>query len=106
MPLSSAKTFDLSNIILNGFSVENETLIKFKKPLILTPRITNNGEFFVENETLDIWAIANTRQEAIDELLADLAYNWKYIVCVSDEQLGKDLQRIKQNILAMVLRNK
>jgi hypothetical protein len=93
---------DLSDFILISFQYEG-TKLKFKKPLVLSPKLTESCQFMMLQEPeLGIDVIAQTRKELWEELSAEIEVQWEHCAKQPDEKLGKEFIKQKNNLLAIV----
>ncbi|MDR2438176.1 MAG: hypothetical protein LBE12_02240 [Planctomycetaceae bacterium] len=93
---------DLSDFILTSFQYEGAKL-KFKKPLVLSPQLTESCQFMTLQEPeLGIDVIAQTREELWEELSAEIETQWEHCAKQPDKKLGKELIKQKNNLLAMI----
>jgi hypothetical protein len=76
---------------LTSFVDEGRTL-SLSKPLVLQVSV-EDGAYFVENESLHLFAKGPSLEEAVDAFAADLAYYWHYYNSLgSDEVAGEGLE--------------
>jgi hypothetical protein len=93
---------DTSDFVITEFQVGDQKL-RFKKPLVLTPRLTDDRQYLeIEENEFGISVIDNTREEFLSWILDDLWFIWTHIAMIPDEQLCKEFQRHKKNLLAAV----
>jgi hypothetical protein len=93
---------NLSDFILTSFQYEG-TKLKFKKPLVLSPQLTESCQFMtLQDSELGIDVIAQTREELWEELSAEIETQWKYCAKQPDEKLGKEFIKQKNNLPAII----
>jgi hypothetical protein len=87
LPLTSfvdaGRTLSLSTSLLLQISVED-------------------GAYFVENESLHLFAKGTSLEEAVDAFAADLAYYWRYYNSLGDDEVpvaGVELKRIYEGLV-------
>ncbi|GHT22523.1 hypothetical protein FACS189419_05200 [Planctomycetales bacterium] len=74
-----------------------------KEPLILAPKLTESRQYLtLQKLDWGIDVIAQTRDELLEELKAELRYLWNHCVELPDEQLGKTMREQKRNLLAVI----
>lgn len=77
-----------------------EGVLKLRRPLVLRLSI-EEGEFFVENETLSLFGNGPTLPEAVAEFFSGLASTWSYYRGLTEEQVtgrGRELKDIFDNL--------
>ncbi|MDR0338142.1 MAG: hypothetical protein LBI18_13740, partial [Planctomycetaceae bacterium] len=93
---------DLSDFVLTSFQYDG-TKLNFKKPLILSPQLTESYQFMTLQDTeLGIDVIAQTREELWEELSAEIETQWEHCVKQPDEKLGKEFIKQKNNLLTII----
>ncbi|GHT13308.1 hypothetical protein FACS1894170_09150 [Planctomycetales bacterium] len=94
---------DLEDFCLTSFSVGDGNEKVLKEPLILTPKLTESRQYLaLQKLDWGIDVIAQTRDELLEELKAELRYLWNHCAELPDEQLGKTMREHKHNLLAAV----
>jgi predicted mannosyl-3-phosphoglycerate phosphatase (HAD superfamily) len=92
----------MKKIVLTSFQCDAE-ILNFKEPLVLTPVLSESGQFIVlNNDSLGISVVAETREELLQELQADLEMLWRYCAMQPDEKLGEEFRKYKRNLLELI----
>jgi hypothetical protein len=75
-------------------------MLKLRRPLVLRLSI-EEGEYFVENETLSLFGNGRTLSEAVSEFFSGLASTWEYYRSLTADQVvgrGRELKQILDNL--------
>jgi hypothetical protein len=75
--------------------------LSLSKPLVLHVSV-EDGAYFVENESLHLFAKGSSLEEAVDAFTADLAYYWHYYNSLGDDEVagaGVELKRIYEGLV-------
>lgn len=75
-------------------------VLKFRRPLVLRLSI-EEGQYFVENETLSLFGNGPTLTEAVAEFYSGLVSTWEYYRGLSDDQVighGRELKKTFENL--------
>lgn len=85
---------------LASFVHEGRTL-PLSRPLILQVSV-EDGAYFVENESLHLFAKGSSLEEAVEAFAADLAYYWRYYNSLGPDEVagaGLELKRIYEGLV-------
>lgn len=75
-------------------------LLKLRRPLVLRLSI-EEGEYFVENETLSLFGNGRTLPDAVAEFFSGLVSTWEHYRSLADDEVigrGRELKRILENL--------
>jgi hypothetical protein len=89
-----------ANLPLFSFRVDGD-LKRLASPLRLRV-VAEDGEYFVENESLRIFGHGSTLHRAMDSFLRDLAYFWQYYRELSQEQVSGEAVQLKRRYEELV----
>lgn len=101
--VTSIIAVDLSRVVVSSFIAgEKKVTCKADKDVSFIPQLDEETRqmFVVTRDDLGIEVFANTREELIDELNAQLAVNWFEYALVDDSELTATAQLVKRNLLA------
>jgi hypothetical protein len=96
----AAESLRAETLPLTSFVDEGRTL-SLAKPLVLQVSV-EDGAYFVENETLHLFAKGTSLEEAVDAFAADLAYYWRYYNSLGADEVagaGVELKRIYEGLV-------
>jgi hypothetical protein len=85
---------------LTSFVAEGRTM-SFSEPLVLQVSV-EDGAYFVENESLHLFAKGVSIEEAVEAFAKDLAYYWRYYNSLGDDEVagaGLELKRIYEGLV-------
>jgi hypothetical protein len=101
--VDDVSVLDLSDIRLTSFSIGDNTEKELKEPLVLTPKLTESCQYITaEKPEWGIDAIAQTREELLEEIRAEFWMQWNHCAVLPDEKLGRAFREQKRNLLAAV----
>jgi len=90
-----AETLPRTSIVDEGRS------LPLSSPLVLQVSV-EDGAYFVENESLHLFAKGSSLDEAVEAFAADLAYYWRYYNSLRDDEVagaGVELKRIYEGLV-------
>jgi hypothetical protein len=96
----AAASLRAETLPLTSFVDEGRTL-SLSKPVVLQVSI-EDGAYFVENESLHLFAKGSSLDEAVEAFAADLAYYWRYYNSLRDDEVagaGLELKRIYEGLV-------
>ena len=96
----AAASLRAETLPLTSFVFEGRTL-SLSKPVVLQVSI-EDGAYFVESESLHIFAKGSSLDEAVEAFAADLAYYWRYYNSLRDDEVagaGLELKRIYEGLV-------
>ncbi len=93
---------DMSDFTVDAFDVGGKTL-EFIEPLVLTTALTESCQFLtLRDDALGIDVVAQTRDELLDELHAELQMLWTTCAMQEDGKLSNEFLLQKKNLLAAI----
>lgn len=105
-PEKIVNVFKVTELDLRPFVLKrcetDDLVLRLKKPLVVKPAF--DGEFIVmEIPELNIIAVGDTREEAIEELQKDLAWLWMEYIHESDDiELSEDAIELKHRLKTLM----
>jgi len=97
----AAESLRAESLPLTSFGDDGRTR-SLSSPLALHVSV-EDGAYFVENESLHLFAKGASLEEAMDAFAADLAYYWRYYNSLRDDEVagaGVELKRIYEGLEA------
>lgn len=96
----AAESLRTETLSLTSFVDEGRTL-SLSRPLVLQVSV-EDGAYFVENESLHLFAKGASMEEAVEAFAVDLAYYWRYYNSLRDDEVagaGLELKRIYEGLV-------
>ena len=85
---------------MTSFVDEGRTL-SLSRPLVLQVSV-EDGAYFVEHESLHLFAKGSSLEEAVEAFAADLAYYWRYYNSLGPDEVagaGLELKRTYEGLV-------